>query len=124
MTRCRQLVKQYSLAPKFTHRRGVHIGRQYLMTLYYTSVTFLDTSNARKFHCLEIVAPAMARRAGALPPAMLWSQQLSARMTDSIVQCSGALSPLKYGLFPQYRYHSSHKAKFVYIPCKVTKNNQ
>ena len=65
MTKC-QLVKPYGLAPKFTHRRGMHIGWQSLMMLCYTRVTFLDASNARKFYCLEIVATAMAGVAGAL----------------------------------------------------------
>ena len=61
-----QLVKPYGLAPKFTRRREVHTGRQSLMTLCYTHVTFLDASNTRKFYCLEIVAPAMAGVAGVL----------------------------------------------------------
>ena len=42
------------------------------MTLCYTRITFLDASDARKFYCLEIVAPATAGVAGALPPAMTY----------------------------------------------------
>ena len=67
--RC-QLAKPYGLAPKFTCRRGLHTGRQSLMTLCYPRVTFLDASDRRKFYCSKIVAPAMAGVAGAFPPAM------------------------------------------------------
>ena len=59
VTRC-QLATPYGLAPKFTHRLGVHIGRQSLMTL----------AMPKQFYCSKIVAPAMAGVAGALPPAM------------------------------------------------------
>ena len=55
---------------EFGKPRAVHIGPQSLMTLCYPRVKFLDASAARKFYCLEIVAPVMAGVAGALSPAM------------------------------------------------------
>ena len=60
----------YGLASKFTHRRGLHVGRQWLTTLCYTRVILLGASNTKKFYFPQIVAPAMAGVAGALSPAM------------------------------------------------------
>ena len=55
----------------FIRCRGVHYGRQSLITaFYYTWFAFLDVRDTRSLYCLEIVAPAMAGVAGALPPAM------------------------------------------------------
>ena len=94
MTRC-QLAKPYSLASKFTHRRGVHIGRQSLMMLCYTRVTVLGASNTRKFYCLEKGAPAMARVARALPPVMPMEDVITDIHSHSVSQVQAPLGKLK-----------------------------